>query len=124
AKEEAWSAVTNGKEVSLAMKRAFAAGFHRADQAKLLEPYVRRYIDELLPVWDSHDIDEGLMFVRAMFPSTIVREDVIELIGEVLSDELPGPVRRALMEAQDGTARELRARRFDESALGEPIAEE
>jgi aminopeptidase N len=124
AKEEAWSAVTNGNEVSLAMKRAFAAGFHRADQENLLEPYVRRYIDELLPVWDSHDIDEGLMFVRAMFPSMIVRDDVIELVGEVLSDELPGPVRRALMEAQDGTARELRARRFDVSAVGEPVAQE
>jgi aminopeptidase N len=124
AKEEAWSAVTNGNEVSLAMKRAFAAGFHRADQEQLLEPYVRRYFDELLPVWHSHDIDEGLMFVRAMYPQAIVRDDVIDLVGEVLAGELPGPVRRALMEAQDGTARELRARRFDASPLGEPIAQE
>jgi len=124
AKEEAWSAVTNGNEVSLAMKRAFAAGFHRSDQERLLEEYIRRYFDELLPVWESHDIDEGLMFVRAMYPSAIVREDVIELVGEVLAGELPGPVRRALMEAQDGTARELRARRFDASVTGEPVAQE
>ncbi|HET9410714.1 MAG TPA: ERAP1-like C-terminal domain-containing protein, partial [Candidatus Dormibacteraeota bacterium] len=124
AKEEAWSAVTNGREVSLAMKRAFAAGFHRADQEPLLEEYVRRYFDDILTVWESHDIDEGLMFVRSMFPSAIVREDVIDLVGEVLSGELPGPVRRALMEAQDGTARELRARRFDSALPGEPVAQE
>jgi aminopeptidase N len=124
AKEEAWSAVTNGDEVSLAMKRAFAAGFHGPDQEALLQPYVERFFDQLLPVWDSHDIDEGLMFVRAMYPSTIVREDVIELVEEVLSGELPGPVRRALMEAQDGTARELRARRFDASAAREAVAQE
>jgi aminopeptidase N len=124
AKEEAWSAVTNGREVSLAMKRAFAAGFNRADQEKILEPYVGRYFEELLPAWDSHDIDEGLMFVRAMYPSAIVREDVIELVEEVLAGELPGPVRRALMEAQDGTARELRARRFDASGAAEPVAQE
>jgi len=55
----------------------------------------------------------------------IVREDGGgELVGEVLSEELPGPVRRALMEAQDGTARELRARRFDASSAGEPVAQE
>jgi aminopeptidase N len=123
AKEEAWSAVTNGDEVSLAMKRAFAAGFHRADQEPLLEPYVQRYFDELLPVWESHDIDEALMFARAMYPSTIVREDMIELVEEVLTGELPGPVRRALLEAQDGTGRELRARRFDASSPGEAVAQ-
>ena len=124
AKEEAWSAVTDGDEVSLAMKRAFAAGFHRADQEAILEPYIRRYFDELLPVWDSQDIDEGLMFVRAMYPSAIVREDVIDLVQEVLAGELPGPVRRALLEAQDGTARELRARRFDASPRSEAVAQE
>ena len=122
AKEEAWSAATDGAEVSLAMKRAFASGFHRADQEQLLEPYVRRYFDEMLNVWDSHDIDEGLMFVRSMYPSTIVREDIIELVEETLAGELPGPVRRALREAQDNTARELRARRFDASPVGKPIA--
>jgi len=124
AKEEAWSAATNGNEVSLAMKRAFAAGFHRADQESLLEAYVVRYFDELLRVWESHDIDEALMFARAMYPSMIVREDVIELVEEVLAGELPGPVRRVLLEAQDGTGRELRARRFDASNSGEAVAQE
>jgi aminopeptidase N len=113
AKEEAWSAVTNGDEVSLAMKRAFAAGFHRSDQEALLEPYVRRYFDDLIAVWDSHDIDEALEFVEGMFPEKIVRPDVIELVEETLTGELPGPVRRALLEAQDHTARLWRARGFD-----------
>jgi aminopeptidase N len=115
AKEEAWSAVTDGAEVSLAMKRAFASGFHRADQEKLLEPYVQRYVDDLLQVWESHDIDEGLMFTGSMFPSSIVRPDVVDLIDEVLAGELPGPVRRSLLESQDDLARELRARQFDAS---------
>jgi aminopeptidase N len=115
AKEEAWSAVSDGAEVSLAMKRAFAAGFHRADQEKLLEPYVRRYIDDLLPVWESHDIDEGLMFAGSMFPQLIVRPDVIDLVDEVLAGEQPGPIRRSLLESQDDLGRELRARAFDAS---------
>src|SRR5262249_103965 len=72
AKAEAWSAVTNGGEVSFAMKRAFIAGFHRADQEAILEPYVRRYFDDLLPVWEAHDIDDGLEFVEGMFPEKII----------------------------------------------------
>ena len=115
AKEEAWSATTNGSDVSLAMKRAFAAGFQRVDQEGLLEPYVRRFFDELIATWDSHDIDEGLMFVRGMFPATIVRPDVIEFVEEELSRELPGPVRRSLLESQDDLARALSARRYDAS---------
>src|SRR5262249_53534391 len=113
AKAEAWSAVTNGGEVSFAMKRAFIAGFHRADQEAILEPYVRRYFDDLLPVWEAHDIDDGLEFVEGMFPEQIIRPDVIELVEETLAGELPGPMHRALWEAQDHTARLLRARAFD-----------
>jgi len=113
AKEEAWSAVKDGDEVSLSMKRAFAAGFHRADQEELLEPFVRRYFDELLDVWEGHSIDEGLMFVRSMYPATLVTQDVVDLVDGMLKRDLPGPVRRALVEAQDGTLRELRTREAD-----------
>jgi aminopeptidase N len=116
AKEEAWSAVKDGNEVSLAMKRAFAAGFHRADQEELLAPFVRRYFDELLNVWQSHEIDEGLMFVRSMYPATIVSQEVVDEVDTMLArNDLPGPVRRALLEAQDGTRRELRTRAADRS---------
>ncbi|HET7467805.1 MAG TPA: aminopeptidase N [Candidatus Dormibacteraeota bacterium] len=113
AKEEAWSAVKDGDEVSLAMKRAFAAGFHRPDQEELLEPFVQRYFDELLDVWESHQIDEGLLFVRAMYPATIVTQEVVDLVDRMLKRDLPGPVRRALLEAQEGTARALRTRAAD-----------
>ena len=90
AKEEAWSAVKNGDEVSLSMKRAFAAGFHRADQEELLEPFVQRYFDELLDVWDRHSIDEGLMFVRSMYPATIVTQELVDLVNGMLKRDLPG----------------------------------
>ena len=114
AKEEAWSAVSNGDEVSLAMKRAFAAGFHRADQEELLEPFVRRYFDELLHVWETHTIDEALMFVRSMYPATVVSEEVVKQVDGMLArKDLPGPVRRALLEAQDDTARQLKTRAAD-----------
>ena len=116
AKAEAWEAVARGRE-SLATKRAIADGFHRHDQESLLAEYVQPYFDTLLPFWESHDIDEALMFVRWMYPITIVTAEVVALTDRWLERDLPGPMRRSLLESQDETKRALRAREFDSSPL-------
>jgi aminopeptidase N len=115
AKEQAWEAVTLDDTLSLATKRAIAAGFHRPDQEALLSGYLQPYFGTLLPFWESHDIDEALMFVRSMYPVTIVTPEVVQLVDQYLERDLPGPMRRALLEAQDGTRRGLRARALDAS---------
>jgi len=38
---------------------------------------------------------------------------VVDLVNGMLERNLPGPVRRALLEAQDGTLRQLRTREAD-----------
>jgi aminopeptidase N len=116
AKAEAWEAVANGRG-SLATKRAIADGFHRPDQESLLSEYVQPYADALLPFWESHDIDEALMFVRSMYPMTIVTPEVVALTDEWLERDLPGPMRRSLLESQDEIKRALRTREFDASPL-------
>jgi len=113
AKAEAWEAVTNGR-ASLATKRAIADGFHRSDQESLLAEYVQPYFDTLLPFWESHDIDEALMFVKWMYPMTIITPDVVTLTDQWLARDLPGPARRSLLESQDETERALRTRAFDQ----------
>jgi len=112
AKAEAWETVVHGR-VSLAAKRAIADGFHRPDQESLLAEYVQPYFDTLLPFWESHDIDEALMFVRWMYPTTIVTPEVVALTDRWLARDLPGPMRRSLLESQDETKRALRTREFD-----------
>jgi aminopeptidase N len=111
AKAEAWEAVAN-ERVSLATKRAIADGFHRPDQESLLAEYVQPYFDTLLPFWESHDIDEALMFVRWMYPTTIVTPEVVALTDQWLARDLPGPMKRSLLESQDDTKRALRTRAF------------
>jgi aminopeptidase N len=113
AKAEAWEAVANGR-VSLATKRALADGFHRPDQESLLAEYVQPYFDTLLPFWESHDIDEALMFVRWMYPTTIVTPEVVTLTDKWLARDLPAPMRRSLLESQDEVKRALRTRAFDQ----------
>jgi aminopeptidase N len=117
AKAEAWAKLTAKRDVSLAMRRAIGAGFHRADQEALLSAFVRRYFDSLLPIWNSHPIEEALDIVAATYPRMIVTQEVVDLGDAWLARDLPGPIRRSLLEAQDGTKRALRARAFDGSRL-------
>jgi aminopeptidase N len=112
AKAEAWAAVT-GDDLSLAMKRAIAAGFHRADQEELLSAYVQPYFDSLLPMWESRVIEEALEFVKSMYPDMVVTQEVLDLTDVWLARELPGPVRRSLLESQDYIRRALHARAFN-----------
>jgi aminopeptidase N len=113
AKAEAWAAVTD-KDLSLAMKRAIASGFHRVDQEQLLSACVQAYFDSLLPIWESWVIEEALGFVGSMYPHTIVTSSVVELTDTWLAGaEVPGPIRRSLLESQDDLKRALRARTFN-----------
>jgi len=114
AKAEAWAAVTN-KDLSLAMKRAVASGFHRADQEDLLSAYGQQYFDSLMPIWDSWVIEEALGFAGAMYPHTVITKSVVELTDAWLAKgtDVPGPIRRSLLESQDDLKRALRARTFN-----------
>ena len=114
AKAEAWAAVT-GDDLSLAMKRAIASGFHRADQEQLLSAYVEPFFQSLLPIWESKVIEEALQFVKSMYPDMVVTKAVVDLTDTWLKKELPGPVRRSLLECQDDLKRVLRARAFNQT---------
>ena len=112
AKAAAWSAIT-GEDQSLAMKRAMAMGFHRVDQEELLSAYVKPYFDSLLPIWERQEIEEALMFVGRMYPDMVVSQEVIDITDTWLAKDLPGPIRRSLLESQDDLKRALRARSFN-----------
>ena len=110
--------VTNGR-VSLATKKAIAEGFHRPDQESLLAAYVQPYFDILLPFWQSHDIDEALVFTKLYYPVTIVTPEVVDIVDTFLERDLPGPIRRSLLESQDGTKRALRTRALDSDLVAQ-----
>jgi aminopeptidase N len=114
AKAEAWATVTN-KDLSMAMKRAVASGFHRADQIELLSAYVQPYFDTLIPIWESCVIEEALTFIGSMYPHMVVTKAVVDLTDEWLArkDGVPGPMRRSLLESQDDLKRALHAREFN-----------
>ena len=112
AKAEAWAAVTSHGP-SLAMKRAIASGFHLADQYELLSAYVQAYFDCVMPIWEGFVIEEALGFIGSMYPQVVITRDVVTGTDKFLAMNVPGPIKRSLLESQDDTKRALTAREFN-----------
>ena len=98
---------------SLATKRAIAEGFHRVDQQDLLSAFVQPFFDRLLPLWESFNAEEVLWIVRSMYPRAVLTQQVVDATAAALAKELPAPLRRTLLESQDGIKRALKAQAFD-----------
>jgi aminopeptidase N len=113
AKDEAWRAVIHDAKTSAAMKRAIAGGFHRTDQQELLRAFVKPYFDCLMPTWESHDVEQAIAIIEWMYPKAVLTQEVVEATDRALATDLPGPVRRALLESQDAVNRALQAQHLD-----------
>ncbi|MDQ6712019.1 MAG: aminopeptidase N, partial [Candidatus Dormibacteraeota bacterium] len=114
AKEQVWASLMEDLTLPLATMRSMMRGFHRFDQRRVLEAYGARYFQALANVWKERDIEIGLAFARMMFPSVIVDDNTIKVTDQYLAREnVPGPVRRVLLEAKDSMQRAMRARAID-----------
>jgi len=129
AKQLAWEAVVSPKSGlrapgdgvrSLSMKLAIAQGFHQVDQRALLSGYVDPYFNSLMPVWDAHDSEEAIAIAMWMYPRSVITQEVVDATDAALARNLPGPLRRVLLESQDAIKRALRAQAFDSGETGSP----
>lgn len=115
AKAEAWRLIVDYESLSLAMLRAIMGGFHRPDQADLVEPFAPRYFEALEPLWESRGDEIALAFARAMYPYPLIGEKLVAMTDQALSKSLPGPLRRLLLEGKDDVVRAIKARAKDAS---------
>jgi aminopeptidase N len=114
AKEDAWRRILEDRSLTLAMSGAIMRGFQQPGQERLLEPHAQPYIEALRSVWDERDLEFSLEFGEQMFPRWAVSEDTVELVDrELAGADLPGPLRRLLLEGKDRVLRAIRARRVD-----------
>jgi aminopeptidase N len=117
AKAEAWRLVVEDRTQPLALTEEVMTGFQQFGQEELLAPYAERYFDALPQVWRTHDLPEALTFGRSMYPSLVVRPDTVARTERYLAaDDVPGPIRRLLLEGKDNLGRALRARTVDVAA--------
>jgi aminopeptidase N len=113
AKHWAWQQVVLGDAPSFAVKRAISQGFHRVDQQDLLSAFVKPFFESLLPVWEANSSEEATWIARLMYPHAVITQQVVEATDTALAQDLPPPIRRTLLESQDGIRRALRAQASD-----------
>ena len=115
-KEEAWTTITEGRR-PLAVLEDIERGFQQPTQERLLEPFAHRFFEALPEVWEKQDFQVALSFGEGMYPHAVVDETVVSMTDEYLRrNDVPGPLRRQLLEGKDGIERALRARQLDRTA--------
>ena len=110
AKERAWSTATGPAELSNHESRALAGGCWRPGQDELLRPYVDRYVADLPGAWAARTPEVAGSLATALFPSTLVSQDVLDRTAVLLEEQHPAGLRRFVAEQRDDLARALRAR--------------
>ncbi|MGI9033359.1 MAG: aminopeptidase N [Acidimicrobiales bacterium] len=116
AKQSAWHDL-HGGQLSVAYVRAIAGGFAPFGQEDLVRAWVEPYFGELRQIWEERPREEAIDLVGGLFPATVIDEETVAAAAAALGDpELPGPVRRIVMEGKDGLERALRARPVDREA--------
>jgi aminopeptidase N len=109
-KDAAWEAITRFGEPA-DVTRMRMQGFMQPDQEEVLEPFRRRYFDQLGPAWD-HDHEVGRRFAMAMYP--LPHPETIRLTDDYLeADGVPAPIERVLVNGRTRAQRVLDARDGD-----------
>ena len=108
-KAGAWDLLT-GDALSNAQVRALAGGFWQYGQDAVLEPYVDRYLAAVPGFWSGGTPQNARIATLLLFPSTLVRQDVLERVETVLATDLVTGARRIVLEQSDDLRRALRAR--------------
>jgi aminopeptidase N len=108
-KEAVWNLLF-GDSLSNAQVKALAGGFWQYGQDVVLEPYVDRYLAAVPGFWSEGTPQNARIATLLLFPSPLVRPDVLERVQAVLATDLVAGARRIVLEQSDDLRRALRAR--------------
>ena len=115
-KAEAWDRIQGEGYGSLYKDLAAMRGFNWRTQRDLLEPYVGKFFDSLVPVFAEKGHEYADRYFGVFFPGYRVDDEVVGLISAML-DEIDGPpmLVRHLREAADQLDRALKCRAASDS---------
>ena len=119
AKATAWELATADDTIANATQEALIAGFTHPTQGALLAPYVQRYFDSVVEVWERRTSEVAQNVVVGLFPTwaSAIGQPTLDACDALLAQDLPAPLRRLLSEGRADVVRALRARAADAAAV-------
>jgi aminopeptidase N len=116
AKERAWQQVVVTGELPNTVQAAVIGGFSRLLAPNLLEPFVERYFEALVPVWRERTNEMASQIVAGLYPSLLAGPALLERTDRWLAETEAEPaLRRLVVEARDGVVRAMRAQERDQN---------
>ena len=116
AKRESWSRALD-RSLALRSRVAILRGFWQVEQADLLSDFATSsWVGTLPDIWGTISGEEALSMTDALYPHSLISDDVVEAADRAMGLDLPRVAKRRLSESQDGTRRALRAQARDGAA--------
>jgi len=86
---------------------ALLAGFNAPRSAELQEEFAEEFFRRVEEIWDNHPIEIANRLIRGLYPESSMAESATT---DLLHKDLPGALRRVLLECRDHLRRTLRVR--------------
>ncbi|MBO3731220.1 aminopeptidase N [Glycomyces niveus] len=115
AKQRAWERITDPNSENW-VRRSSMLGFAPLDQADLVRPYLRPYLDAVPELWEKLGAQQAVEFSKLAFPSNLIETETLEALDAWLAEDRPAPVKRGVAEGRADVARALKGRELDKSA--------
>jgi aminopeptidase N len=113
-KQAAWSSLIDVDTAPNTIVRVTAAGFLRAHDTSLLEPFVSRYFDVLQTVWAERSYSIAEKLITGLYPSPLANQALVDATRAWLdANPEPAALRRLVVENLAGVERSLRAQARD-----------
>jgi aminopeptidase N len=121
AKLAAWSSVVDNDDLPNALQEAAIVGFGRVHDPALLEPFVDRYFETIVPAWFSRTNDSAQKIVVGLFPTMLSSQSLADrtqawLDGPGAAPDVPPSLVRLVSENRDTVVRAVRAQQRDAQA--------
>jgi aminopeptidase N len=104
----AWSSLIDVDTAPNTIVRVTAAGFLRANDTALLEPFIARYFDALQTVWESRSYAIAEKLIIGLYPSPLASQELVDATHAWLNANAEPPaLRRLVTENVAGVERAL-----------------
>lgn len=117
AKEAAWKEAIACK-VPNHIQIALISGIQRANQRELMEPFVDRYFEALIPTWSEQSYEMASNIATKLYPIIVTTQQTLDKTKTWLAQaNIPAALHRLVAENRDALERALKAQAFDQTRV-------